>query len=203
MISFRADAAYGYGGKQFIARVTGRHPKFTFAYEFIGRKGGKRNEDCEADVDEPGLYVLRDSGVSVAFGDLPGLAAGDPIVGRLTLTVLSAIAEFEARRIGQRIKEAAAVRRARGDIMGTRDPRCQHMTDAHRRMGAAAAVIAHRKRAAQYRAGMRPIAQLLRDEGHSARGIAAILNERGYRTRRGLPWNGPTVSALLTVLPWE
>ncbi len=60
MISFSASARYGYGGKQFIARITGRHPKFTFAYEFIGRKGGKRNEDCSADVDSPGLYITRD-----------------------------------------------------------------------------------------------------------------------------------------------
>ena len=60
MITLSASAAYGFGGKQFIARITGRHPKFTFAYEFIGRKGGKRNESTDADVDTPGLYITRD-----------------------------------------------------------------------------------------------------------------------------------------------
>lgn len=60
MITLSASASFGNGGKQFIARITGRHPKYTFGYEFIGKKGGKRNEDCSADVDDPGLYVCRD-----------------------------------------------------------------------------------------------------------------------------------------------
>lgn len=60
MIKFSASASYGNGGKQFIARIVGRHKTFTFQREFIGKKGGKRNEDCSADVDEPGLYETRD-----------------------------------------------------------------------------------------------------------------------------------------------
>jgi hypothetical protein len=60
MITLNASARYGYGGKQFIARITGRNSKFTFDYEFIGKKGGKRNESSEADVDDPGLYICRD-----------------------------------------------------------------------------------------------------------------------------------------------
>ena len=60
MITLRASASYGNGGKQYIARITGRNSKFTFEREFIGRKGGKRNEDCEASVDMPGLYEIRD-----------------------------------------------------------------------------------------------------------------------------------------------
>ena len=60
MITLKADAKYGYGGKQFIARILGRDSKFTFNREFIGRKGGKRNESRSADVDEAGLYEERD-----------------------------------------------------------------------------------------------------------------------------------------------
>lgn len=60
MITLTASARYGYGGKQFIARINGRDSKFTFDREFIGKKGGKRNEDSEADVDTPGLYETRD-----------------------------------------------------------------------------------------------------------------------------------------------
>lgn len=59
MISLTASADYGLSG-QYIARITGRHPKFTFDREFIGRKGGKRNEVTEADVDDPGLYECCD-----------------------------------------------------------------------------------------------------------------------------------------------
>ena len=60
MITLNASARYGYGGKQFIARINGRDSKFTFDREFIGKKGGKRGEDSEADVDTPGLYETRD-----------------------------------------------------------------------------------------------------------------------------------------------
>ncbi len=49
-------------------------------------------------------------------------AAGDPIIGRLLLTVLAAIAEFETRRIGQRIKEALAAYNRRGGKLGRQDP---------------------------------------------------------------------------------
>lgn len=59
MITLTASADFGKSG-QYIARITGRHSKFTFQREFIGRKGGKRNESTYADVDEPGLYELLD-----------------------------------------------------------------------------------------------------------------------------------------------
>lgn len=60
MLSFNASARYGYGGKQYVARILGRHSKFTFNREFIGKKGGKRGEGTSADVDTPGLYETRD-----------------------------------------------------------------------------------------------------------------------------------------------
>lgn len=59
MISLSASADYGLSG-QYIANITGRHPKYTFDRQFIGRKGGKRNEVSEADVDDPGLYECCD-----------------------------------------------------------------------------------------------------------------------------------------------
>jgi hypothetical protein len=60
MITFNASADFGQTG-QYVARITGRNSKFTFEREFIGRRYGKRNEGSQADVDEPGLYELRDS----------------------------------------------------------------------------------------------------------------------------------------------
>lgn len=56
MITLTASAAYGQTG-QYVARITGRDSKFTFAREFIGRKS---NRDTSADVDEPGLYEVCD-----------------------------------------------------------------------------------------------------------------------------------------------
>ena len=60
MIALVAEARYGYEGKQFIARITGRDSKFTFAREFVGRRSGKRNGTTEADLDTPGLYEVCD-----------------------------------------------------------------------------------------------------------------------------------------------
>lgn len=59
-VTLTASARYGYGGKQYIARITGRDSKFTFAREFVGAKSGKRREDAEYMTDEPGLYMTCD-----------------------------------------------------------------------------------------------------------------------------------------------
>ncbi len=60
IVTFSASAASGYGGKQYIARVTGRDPELTFSREFIGRKYGRRGAESEATVDDPGLYMTCD-----------------------------------------------------------------------------------------------------------------------------------------------
>jgi hypothetical protein len=58
-IELTAEAGWNYEGQQHIARITGRHPRLTFAREFIGRRFGKRNEATTARIDDPGLYVCR------------------------------------------------------------------------------------------------------------------------------------------------
>lgn len=60
MITLQAEAKYGYEGKQYVARIVGRDPKFTFTREFIGQKWGKRRGSTTAEVDTPGLYVICD-----------------------------------------------------------------------------------------------------------------------------------------------
>lgn len=149
------------------------------------------------------LLGLVDTGVPIVFGDLPELAAGDPIVGRLTLTVLAAIAEFEARRIAQRIREAAAAKKARGGIMGwaTRKDGLNPMTDEHRRQGSAAAREVNLAAALEYRHLMQPVIWQLQAQGMSLAQVAAELNARGYTTRRGRPWSLSTVHAIMRQLP--
>lgn len=58
-VTLSASADYGHTG-QYVARLTGRNSKFTFVREFIGTKYGKRNEGTSAQVDDPGVYELRD-----------------------------------------------------------------------------------------------------------------------------------------------
>lgn len=60
MIRLSASADYGQTG-QYVARITGRDTKFTFRREFIGSRGGKRNDYSCADIDDPGLYETRDA----------------------------------------------------------------------------------------------------------------------------------------------
>lgn len=59
MITLVAKADYNQKG-QFIARLVGRDSRYTFSREFVGRKGGKRNETTRADVDDPGVYECCD-----------------------------------------------------------------------------------------------------------------------------------------------
>jgi DNA invertase Pin-like site-specific DNA recombinase len=149
------------------------------------------------------LLELVDSGIVVIFGDLPDLSASD-IVGRLTLTVLAAIAEFEARRMSQRQKEACAIRRARGDLMGGRDPRSHKLTREEIRKGNLAATARHRREAAAFRKAIRPIAMGFRAEGRTLKEIANDLNTLGYRTRKGKLWTQATVDCLIRVAAmWE
>lgn len=146
------------------------------------------------------ILGLVDSGIRVLLLDLPELSA-DPITGRLMLTVLAAIAEWEARRIGQRIREALAARKARGL------PPCHSPSPEHCRryqpLGVAAARIENRRRAGEFRAGLRPVARGLVDGGMSLREAAVEMNRRGYRTRRGLEWTLANLHVLLTPAEWE
>jgi hypothetical protein len=59
-VTLTASADFGHTG-QYVARLTGRNSKFTFEREFIGSKGGKRGEFSSADVDDPGVYEMRDA----------------------------------------------------------------------------------------------------------------------------------------------
>lgn len=139
------------------------------------------------------ILGLVDSGARVVLLDLP--QTGDPITGRLVLTILAAIAEFEARRIGQRVREALAALKARNGGVATwhRD----NLAPEHRRAGSRAAREVHRRKAAEFRAAMRPIAAGLRAEGKTLAEAAEALNARGLTTRRGRAWTAATVDALL------
>lgn len=146
------------------------------------------------------LLSLIDGGVDVVFGDLPDLVSGDPITGRLILTVMAAIAEFEGRRIGQRIREATARRKARGDVMGWAATKAGRnpLTAEHRRSGCAAAAQANRQRAAAFRDTVLPKILEWRLQGMSLAAVAEALNAAGYQTRSGLPWTLANVHRLIS-----
>jgi hypothetical protein len=103
-ITLTASASYGNGGKQFIARITGPHPKFHFEREFIGSKGGKRDEYSSAEVDEPGLYQARSI-------DKKGGSEDDFIIVWMDGDDIKkdSISESEARKLAKKADDMAAI----------------------------------------------------------------------------------------------
>jgi DNA invertase Pin-like site-specific DNA recombinase len=97
-------------------------------------------------------------------------ACDNPTANRLTVQILMAVAENEARMIGERTRAALAAYKARGGSLGASRPECRNLTDEARRRGVEAAARAQ---------------------------IADRLNALGHTTRRGSRWNQGQVSRVL------
>ncbi len=134
------------------------------------------------------LLTLIDSGVEVAFGDLPQVAGP---MGRFILTQMVSVAELEAGLTSQRTKAALAAAKARGTKLGgyrgyTVDP--------------AEGLETRRKAAAEFKARLAPELEAIRSQGiQSLNGIAAELNRRGVKTRRGGGWSAAQVQRVTSV----
>jgi len=134
------------------------------------------------------LLTLRDSGVKFIACDMPE-------ANELTIGIMALVAQAEREAISRRTKEALAVARARGVKLGN-----PNGAEALRRAGKGgvalrAAVVANADRHAQ---DLAPVVEALRGEGvMTLRGIAAELNARGMRTRRGGAWAVSKVGNLL------
>jgi site-specific DNA recombinase len=118
--------------------------------------------------------------ISVAESLDTGSAAG-----RLVITIMGAVSQWEREAIGERTRDALHHKRSQGQRVGN---------------------IAFGSRLAQDGQHLEPepteqaaLAQIhqLRREGTPLRGIAAALNHRAYRTRRGTPWRLESVARVL------
>ena len=124
---------------------------------------------------------LMESGVKFVAVDMPQ-------VDNLTIHILAAVAEQEAKLISQRTKAALDAKR---ENVG--EWRVSNLDDDARERGAASmqqnAIDAYK-----------PVlftAKLLRDGGDSYARIAEQLNENGYRTRQGKDFKAMTVKRIL------
>ncbi|MCB9924914.1 MAG: recombinase family protein [Planctomycetaceae bacterium] len=125
------------------------------------------------------------------------VACDQPSANDLTIHILAAVAQDEAKRISERTKAALAAYKARGGKLGAALPECRNLTPDASRMGAEAAGRVAKQEADTAYTDLYPIMKELRDQGCSLRAIAKHLNDEGYETRRGCRWNHVQVRAVL------
>lgn len=127
----------------------------------------------------------------------------NPHANKLTLHVLSAMAEYEAEQASLRTKAALSAARARGVKLGSSRP--GHWSDPGRAMKRLEGIRKAVKHAAKVRAAaatgaythLEPLLRDLRAQGASLREMAATLNKQGHLTRKGKPWNPVQVSRVM------
>jgi len=137
------------------------------------------------------LSALMESGVTFKALDCPN-------ADKFTIHILAAVAEKEAADISARTKAALAAAKGRGTLLGAAREECRGNLSAEAMAkGQRLAAVARREKARQAYAELVPVMADLRQQGKSFREIAAALNEQGYASRRGRPWNHVQVRLVL------
>jgi DNA invertase Pin-like site-specific DNA recombinase len=141
------------------------------------------------------LSHLMESGVDFIAIDLEH-------ANRLTIHILSAVAEGEAKAISDRTKAALQAAKARGTELGSARPGHWEGREAARLNGLAKArkesAKVRTEAAAEAYVDLLPTMQQLRSEGATFKEIADKLSEQGHTTRRGNSWNGVQVMRVLS-----
>lgn len=130
------------------------------------------------------LLALIDSGVEVAFGDLPQVHGP---MGRFIVTQMAAVAELEAGLISQRTKAALAVAKANGRKLGG-------YREGAAKVDWTKGLEARRAAASDFAERVQGVIGELEAEGVTGlSSIARALNARGVQTRRGGAWTAVQV----------
>ena len=134
--------------------------------------------------------TLMESGADFVACDIPE-------ANRLTIHILAAVAEDEARRISERTKAALEAYKVRGGLLGANHPKCREISRAAAKKGGPLGAARVAEQARKSYADLLPVMQQLHDAGRSLRQIAAYLNESGHVTRTGRDWNATQVKRVL------
>ena len=132
------------------------------------------------------LAALMESGVKF-------IACDNPHANELTIHILVAVAQAEAKAISERTKVALSAYKARGGKLGATRTRSQNLTDEARRKGAAASAEANSKAANEKYQFLYPKILAWRADDLSYRAIADRLNQQGLPTRSGSQWTAMAV----------
>lgn len=125
------------------------------------------------------------------------VACDNPHANNFTIHILAAVAEHEAKMISERTKVALSAYKARGGLLGGSRPECRNLTETAREKGSKAGNEAKQAIAAETYAHYLPIIREQRGTGKSLRAVAEHLNQLGYTTRTGKPWNQVQVKLLI------
>jgi DNA invertase Pin-like site-specific DNA recombinase len=187
--------------------------------EFIEVESGKRNDRpqltkalqlCRAHKAQLLVAKLDRLARNVAFisalmeADVKFTAIDLPEANNLTVHVMAAMAEYEAKAISERTKAALAAVKARGEkqLGGRRMSR--ERWDEHAAKGRTEGRLARSRSAAAWAKDVMPVIESLQAEGAATlREIAAGLNERGIEARRGGEWNSVQVMRVLKAAQQE
>jgi DNA invertase Pin-like site-specific DNA recombinase len=109
--------------------------------------------------------------------------------GRLVLNIMTAVSQWEREAIGERTRDAMCHKRSNGERVGNIAYGYRLAADGRHLEEdlAEQAVLAEIRR--------------LRRAGATLRGIAAILNQRAFQTRRGTAWRLESVVRVLKSQP--
>lgn len=113
--------------------------------------------------------------------------------GRLFISVLGAVNQFEREILVERTLMGLEQARKNGKVLGGKRRNTRPPTKAHTAMSAA--VRSEQARAAY--SGVLPDILAMRQEGRTFAEIADALNERGLRTRTGKQWRSAQVHRAL------
>ena len=105
--------------------------------------------------------------------------------GRLVITIMGAVSQWEREAIGERTRDALRHKRSNGERVGNIEFGYRLSADQR-----------HLELDPTEQAALAEISSLRR-QGHTLRGIAAVLNSRGRRTRRRTEWRLESVARVI------
>jgi len=124
---------------------------------------------------------ILDDDLKLEIADIP---TGSP---KLMLQMMAAVAEHEGKLISQRTKDALAVLKASGKVLGN-----PNLNEARKK-----AVQVCKINANEFKMRVRPIALRMVADGCSAAEVATNLNQLGIKTIRNNQWKSTNISYLL------